>query len=209
MVYDLSRFFRNVELQGKYIRILEAAGMKLISITQQFQQGATGNFLTNILGSTNAFYSAQLGERVSGAMIENAKRKYANGARPPYGYKTVETQEMGKQGFKKRYAVDPVEAEIVKMVFGLYLTGHKGKSLGTKAIATHLNERGITRRGKKWTKSKVHELLCNRAYIGEYHWNKSNAKLRVKRPASEWVPIPIEPIISADIFLRADTRRHS
>lgn len=209
LVYDLSRFFRNVELQGKYIRILEAARVKLISITQQFQQGATGDFLANVLGSTNAFYSAQLGERVKGAMVENASRGYVNGSRPPYGYKTVETQDIGKQGLKKRYAVDPAEAGIVKKVFALYLTGYKGKTLGTKAIAAHLNERGITRRGQKWTRSKTHELLSERAYIGELFYNKYNSKLKVKRPASEWVLIKVEPIVSVDVFLRAEKRRHS
>ncbi len=208
LVYDLSRFSRNLEHQGKYIRILEVAGVKLISITQPLQKGATGEFITNILGSTNAFYSAQLGERVSGAMIENAKRGYANGARPPYGYKTVATEDMGKQGFKKRIVIEPAEAEVVKRIFGLYLTGHKGQSFGMKAIATHLNERGITRRGKKWTKSKVHELLCNRAYIGELYFNKVNAKLRIERPKSEWVVIKVEPIVSEDVFLRAEKRRH-
>ncbi len=208
VVYDLSRFFRNVELQGTYIRKLKAVGVRLISMTQQFQQGATGDFMTTILGGTNAFYSAQLGERVSGAMIENATRGYANGARPPYGYKTVATAEMGKQGFKKRLAVDPAEAGIVKMVFDLYLHGYKGKSLGVKAISAHLNERGITRRGQKWTRSKVHELLCNRAYIGEHYFNKVNSKLRIQHPKSEWVPVKVEPIVSEDIFYRAEKRRH-
>src|SRR5206468_11872911 len=87
-----------------------------------------------------------------------------------FGFGTVESPAQGNKGQrKKRLVVDADEAEIVRRIFALYLHGHQGAAMGCKSIAYFLNERGIARRGQRWTRTRVHEVLANEAYIGEYY----------------------------------------
>jgi hypothetical protein len=67
-----------------------------------------------------------------------------------------------------------------------------------KGIAAHLNERGLTMRGNRWRRTVIHEMLTNRLYLGEYTFNKIEAKTRRLKPESEWITFLIEPIITAD-----------
>jgi site-specific DNA recombinase len=72
--------------------------------------------------------------------------------------------------------------------------------LGEKSIAAHLNERGISLRGQKWTKNKVHTLLCNATYRGEYVFNRTSNKTGEVKPELEWIKVAVEPIIDAATF---------
>lgn len=63
-----------------------------------------------------------------------------------------------------------------------------------------MNERGIARRGRKWSTTTIQELLDNRAYIGEYFFNKKKAKTQKRKPESEWIRVDLEPIIEKKIF---------
>ena len=50
------------------------------------------------------YQSKENGKHTLRAMKENARRGYFNGSRPPYGYRTIETELMGTKG-KKRNAL--------------------------------------------------------------------------------------------------------
>ena len=79
----------------------------------------------------------------------------------------MEAPARGNKGQrKKRLAVDATEAGIVRRIFALYLHGDQGVAMGCKSIAYFLNERGITRRGRRWMRARVHEVLANPAYVG-------------------------------------------
>ena len=82
----------------------------------------------------------------------------------------------------------------------LYLNGYRGQSVGAKHIAVHLNERGFTQRGKQWARNRVHEILSNPTYYGEFIFNKRDAKNKKKKPESEWIRMAVEPIIEKSIF---------
>ena len=79
--------------------------------------------------------------------------------------------------------------------------------MGCKSIAYFLNERGITRRGQRWMRARVHEVLANQAYVGEYYFNRIDGKTRKTKPASEWVKLTVEPIIDPALFRRVQLRR--
>ena len=59
------------------------------------------------------------------SMKENARQGFWNGSRPPLGYKTVEAELRG-QRVKKKLAIDAVEAELVRLMFQLFLEGDNG-----------------------------------------------------------------------------------
>jgi site-specific DNA recombinase len=55
-------------------------------------------------------------------MRESARQDFWNGATLPLGYKIVEAERRG-QKIKKKFDVDPVEAETIPLIYRLYLDG--------------------------------------------------------------------------------------
>jgi site-specific DNA recombinase len=108
--------------------------------------------------------------------------------------------------------MNPSEATLVKDVFALYLDGFRGRDLGVHGIAAHLNQRGITVRGSRWNKGRVHDLLTNRAYVGEHYFNryeKHRGPVRKLKPRQEWVLIEVEPIVSEETFALVQSKLES
>ncbi len=200
VVHSRSRFFRDLFQFLSYERTLKRAGVKFISITQQTSDDPAGQMASTIFSLFDEYQSKENGKHTLRAMKENARQGYFNGNKPPFGYKAVETEATGRKGKKKRLEVDPAEAGMVRQVFELYRRGVKGSPLGELSIAAHLNERGISLRGQKWTKNKVHTLLSNATYRGEYVFNRTNYKSGEVKPESEWIKVAVEPIIDAATF---------
>ena len=61
--------------------------------------------------------------------------------------------------------------------------------MGCKSIPYYLSERGITMRGQRWLRPRVHEVLANPAYIGDYYFNRVEGKTRRLKPQSERVKL--------------------
>jgi site-specific DNA recombinase len=81
----------------------------------------------------------------------------------------------------------------------------RGVDMGCKAIVTHLNARELIMRRQHWTRTRVHEVLSNRTYMGEFAFNKRDKDGKLK-PESEWVKVTVEPIIEESTFGRAHAR---
>ncbi len=207
IVHSRSRFFRDLFQFLSYERTLERSGIKVVSITQQTSDDPAGEMARTIFSLFDEYQSKENGKHTLRAMKENARQGYFNGSRPPFGYKAVETEATGRKGKKKRLEIDPAEAAIVRRVFGLYLDGHRGVPLGEKGIAAILNDQGITLRGQKWTRGKVHNLLANRTYCGEYVFNRKSNKTGEAKAETEWVRVAVEPIIDGGTFGGAQCRR--
>ena len=208
VVHSRSRFFRDLfEFLG-YERRLKRAGVRVISITQQTSDDPAGEMASKIFSLFDEYQSKENGKHTLRAMQENARQGFCNGSRPHFGFRTVEAPERGNKGQrKKRLAIDAAEAGIVRRIFALYLNGDNGVSMGCKSIAYFLNERGITRRGQRWMRARVHEVLANPAYVGEYYFNRIDGKTRKPKPESEWVKLTVEPIIDPALFRRVQLRR--
>ncbi len=200
IIHSLSRFFRDMIEFGLYERRLKKSGVRLISITQQTSDDPAGEMARSIFSLFDEYQSKENSKHTLRAMKENARQGFFNGSNPAYGFRKVEVEIQGNKGKKKRLEIDPTEAAIVNKIFQLYLSGYQGQSLGVKGIAAHLNERGSTMRGKRWRKTLIHEMLTNRLYLGEYVFNKTEAKTRRLKPEAEWITFQVEPIITADTF---------
>jgi site-specific DNA recombinase len=208
VVHSLSRFFRDSLAFGLYERQLNKSDVKLVSITQQTSDDPSGEMARKIFSIFDEYQSKENGKHTLRAMKENARQGYFNGSRPTFGYKAVEidiTSNKGKK--KKRLAIDEQEAAIVRKIYDLYLNGYSGQSFGAKHIAVHLNERGFTLRGKKWARNRIHEILSNSTYHGEFIFNKRDAKNKKNKPESEWVRMAVEPIIEKSIFETVQARK--
>jgi hypothetical protein len=78
--------------------------------------------MRQIIGIFDEYTSKENGKNVTRAMKENAKQGLWNGASAPLGYSIVEAERRG-QKIKKHLAVEPFEAETVRLIFRLYVEG--------------------------------------------------------------------------------------
>lgn len=139
-------------------------------------------------------------ERTHRAMLENARQGFWNGAVPPFGYATVVKERRGNKD-KKVLVVNESEASVVRMIFELCL-GADGPPLGVKAIANHLNTRGMQRRGRRFGTGSIHDLLKTSTYCGRHYFNQTDSRAKRRRPPSQWVELSVPPIISEEAFNR-------
>lgn len=102
----------------------------------------------------------------------------------PYGYKKISPDSK-----THTLEIVPEEAEIVKLIFRLYLDGH-----GTKYIANELNRMGVKpQKSQYWESPSIKKILGNPIYCGFVGWKtKSNGDTLYKGLH--------EPIISKGIF---------
>jgi site-specific DNA recombinase len=185
IVHSQSRFFRDSLEFGLYERRLNKAGVKLISITQQTSDDSSGQMIRKIFSVFDEYQSKENGKHTLRAMKENARQGYFNGSKPPFGHKKTELDIPAAKGRKKKLDIDQAEAAIVTKIFNLYLHGAHGNDMGTKQIAAHLNECGVLNRGKKWSRNRVHQLLSDTAYFGQYFFNRKDMKTGQVKPVSE------------------------
>ena len=209
LVHSRSRFFRDLLQFLQYERSLKRAGVRLISITQETNDDPAGEMASKIFSVFDEYQSKENGKHTLRAMKENARQGFFNGSKPPYGYRTVETELKGRRGSKKRLEIDVAEAAIVQRIFELYLQGYDGLALGAKGITEFLNDRGITLRGQQWTRGRVHEVLSNSMYHGNYYFNKRENKTKALKPESEWVKIAVPLIIDSGTFQQVEARRQA
>jgi site-specific DNA recombinase len=210
VIHSLSRFFRDGIEFGVYERKLRKNGVTVISITQPTSDDAGGEMMRRIINLFDEHQSKENSKHTSRAMKENARQGFFNGSRPPFGYQVIATDINGSRGRKKKkLAINEAEAGIVRMAYDLYLHGHEGRVMGIKEIAKHFTATGLLNRGKPWNIQKVHKLLSDPLYRGEYRFNVIDSKERKKREAAEWVITQIPAIIDAATFEAVRERREA
>lgn len=169
VVHSFSRFFRDAFGLEMYVRKLAKVGVRLVSITQELGDDPGQVMMRQLIGMFDEYQSRENAKHVLRAMKENARQGFYNGATLPLGYGLEEVEKRGNR-IKKRLAVDPVEAETVRLMFRLYRHGDGTTGpLGIKALTCWLNERGYrTRRRARYGVATVHGILTNTVYIGEW-----------------------------------------
>lgn len=202
VVHSLSRFFRNqFALEGARRRLAEH-GVELISITQPLAgNDPASHLIRNVLAMFDEYQSWENSKHVKRSMNENARQGFWNGSKAPYGYRAVEAGQKGRRT-KKVLAIDPVEAEVVQLMYRLIVEGD-GQSgpMGVKSVCTWLNERGMfTRKLCRWGIGPLHDILTRPLYAGTYQFNRRDSKTRQRNPASEIVEAPAPAIVSAELF---------
>ena len=164
LVWKYSRFTRKREHAVAYKSMLRKKGIRVVSITEQAEDSATGRLLEAIIEGVDEFYSENLAQEVSRGMREAASRGFWMSAYAPYGYKRVHVQDGVKK--RPRLELDPPADATVRRIFDMAL---QGKSI--LDITKTLNAEGIpTVNGKKWLKTTVHTMLDNETYTGAVVW---------------------------------------
>ena len=203
VVHSYSRFFREAFEQEFYLRKLAKHGVRVVSITQPVgdETEPVHAMMRKVIALFDEYQSKETAKHVIRSMKENARQGFWNGATPPLGYKLIEAEKRGAK-IKKKLAVDPVEAETVRLIFRLYLLGDGSSgALGVKEIVKWLNGRGYrTRRGRSFGVGPVHKLLTNTIYIGRWKFNQASSKTGERKAENEVVEIPVPTIIAPNTF---------
>ena len=202
LVYSVTRFFRNLLEQELAVIEFRRNGIHLVSIRETITGEMT--LQRQVFGAMAEEYSRQNSDNTLRTMNENARQRFWNGSQPPFGYGLVEVERRGDK-IKKRLAVDPVEAETVRMIFRLYLEGDGSSGpMGVKAVADWLNQRSyFTRRGYRWGLSTLHQALTRTTYKGIHRFNRRNWSTGEEKPEDEVISYAVDPIIDAAMFDRA------
>ncbi len=144
--------------------------------------------------------------RMTAGRIASVREGNYIGSIAPYGYKKTQLPD-------KSFTLEPEpqEAEIVKLIFDLYIEQHMGAS----KIATYLNSIGAApRKSESWDASSVRPILSNPVYCGFVRWNTrpiikayANGKYINTRPRSAKGEVhkgKHEPIISEEMWNNAN-----
>ena len=198
VVHSLSRFSRDALHSELYVRQLAKVGVQLVSITQDIAQDTGGDFIRKVLNVFDEHQSRENAKHVHRAMCENTRQGFWNGSYAPFGYRTVVKERRGNKE-KKVLVVDEDEARVVRKVFAM-AAGEEGRPVGVKSIASYFNERGILRRGRRFSTGSVHDLLTSSTYYGVHYFNRRDSRNGTPRPPSQWVALDVPAIIDEQTF---------
>ena len=206
LVWKFSRFTRKREHAVAFKSMLRRKGIRVVSITEQADDFATGRLLEGIIESVDEFYSENLAQEVVRGMREAASRGFWVASRAPYGFSKLMVQD----GAKKRPTLepDPATSPVVKRIFGMAESGR-----GILDITRTLNEEGIANpTGRLWSKNGVHINLRNEAYTGTLVWGvdaKDKAEpVRVEKAFPTIVPKSQFRRVNRKLRSRAPRRAH-
>lgn len=158
IVWKLDRFARNRYDSAHYKSVLQKNGVKVVSATEKISQTSEGILLESLLEGMAEYYSAELAEKVTRGLTENALKCKYNGGTLPIGYTTDENQF---------YIIDSLTAPAVLDAFKHYAEGST-----MQEITDELNLKGIrTKKNTPITLNTVTRMLHNRKYIGEYRYS--------------------------------------
>ena len=209
VVHSYSRFFREAFEQEFYLRKLAKHNVRVVSITQPVgdESEPVHAMMRKVIALFDEYQSRENAKHVIRSMKENARQGFWNGATAPLGYRLVEAERRGTK-IKKKLAVDPVEAECVRLIYKLYHYGDgTSGALGVKEVVKWLNRNGYrTRRGETFGVASVHKILTNTVYIGEWRFNVTSSRTRRRKPEEEVVKIAVPAIIDPDVFEQIQTQ---
>ena len=178
------------------------AGVEVVSVTQPTGDDPSQALMRQIIGIFDEYTSRENGKNVTRSMRESARQGFWNGATPPLGYRIVEAERRGAK-IKKKLAIDPVEAELVRLIFKLYAEGHEGSGpLGVKDTTKWLNARGYrTRKGATFGVGPLHGILTNRCYAtGKWPYGRRNSRTGGLNNPADIVEIDVPVIVPLHLF---------
>lgn len=181
LVHKIDRLARNLIDYATIKAILKQKGIRLVSISEPFEDNPVGHLLENIIASISEWYSANLGEEIKKSNTAKLKRGELP-HHPPLGYKSVKGEDN-----RVRHVPDEKTAPMVRQAFELFATGN----YSLRTLSEEMSVRSLkTRYGNIYSPELIKGLLTRRFYIGRLTWN-----------CKEYRGVH-EPIISTDLFYR-------
>ena len=211
------RLARKYAYQVLILEELERFGVQVIFLDQPLSDDPQARLLTQIQGAVAEYERMKIAERYRRGKLFRARQGEVFWWKVPYGYRRIPRQD----GVPAHVEVSAPEAQVVRQVF----RWHVDDRLSVRQIALRLTESPqVTATGlPRWGTSTVTRMLHNEAYIGTMYYNRSESvsveprsKTRRRRLPSrqrarataEWIPLPVPPIIDAELFRRSQSIHH-
>ena len=206
------RLARKYAYQILILEELERFDVRVIFLDQPLSDDPQARLLTQIQGAVAEYERIKIAERYRRGKLFRARQGEVCWGKVPYGYRRIPRRD----GVPAQVEVSEPEAQVVRQIFRWHVDEH----LSVRQIALRLTESPhVTATGlPRWGISTVTRMLHNEAYIGTMYYNrresvggKSNSASRHQRlstcrqdrPAAEWIPLPVPPIIDAELFRRS------
>ena len=162
MVFKLDRLSRNIRDTVNLVLEEWSKTYQVVfkSITEDFNTNSPlGTLIFSILASFAHFERDVIRDRTE----NGRRRRFSQGRRAvgdaPYGYDRGEVNGT--------MVINPVEADVVKKIYNLYLHGH-----GFMKIASMLNKAGYrTSGGNEWTDKTIRDIATNQVYTGKVKYS--------------------------------------
>ena len=161
VVYKIDRLTRSLSDFAKLVDIFDKKNVSFVAVTQQFNTTTSmGRLTLNVLLSFAQFERELSSERVRDKVAASRRKGKWTGGVIPLGYDIVD----------KKLAINPAEAETIRIIFKRYL---ELKCL--RRLKEDLDDRGIISKhrkaqgsgGRRMSYGPLAYLLKNRTYLGE------------------------------------------
>ena len=226
LVLSPDRLSRKYAYQILLIEEWQRQGVSTIFVNAPQSERPEDQLLLQFQGMIAEYERAQILERSRRGKRHRAKQgevSVLGGA--PYGYRYIRKTHDSPAC----YEVDPLQAEVVGLIFNLYTR----QSLSIADITRQLNDRGIPTLFERslWERSTVWGMLNNPAYSGMAYFGKTreatrrqagNRSTRLRgnsskykpqtaqdTPKDQWIGIPVPAIVSQQTFDLAQERLES
>lgn len=204
LVHKLNRFGRAGVKALNDRDYLERLGIEIISVTERLENTPEGRLMLYVITGMNEYYSRNLAGEVLKGLRENAYKGITTGGTPALGYNL---------SADKKLVINEQEASAVRLIFKMYTSG-----AGYGEIIDELNSRGFrTKRGAKFGKNSIYDILRNERYTGRFTYGKTktvNGHRSQHKKEKEYISIEggCPAIISADEWERVqrlmDVKKH-
>lgn len=190
MFSKLARLARNTVELLKFADDFKAAGADLISLQEAIDTSTpSGRLFFTMIAAMAQWEREEIVDRIKASVKIRAQLGKPLGGPAPFGYAWRE----------KRLVVDPQEAPIRRRMYELYAEEKR-----VKRVVRLLNDAGYrTRNGLEFTDTTVKRLIQDMTAKGTYRahhtYNDSTGRRKLKAKG-EWVEIPVEPIVSLELW---------
>ena len=170
IIHKVDRLARNRGDDVEINRILQEAGVQLVSTSENIDSSPAGKFLHAIMSDIAEFYSNNLANEVMKGLTQKAKSGGTIG-RAPLGYKNVVLYD-DRSREERTVVLDEERAPLVQLAFQMYSTG----DWNLRELANYLAERGLDvppkpkLPGKQINKRLLSSILRNPYYKGLIKW---------------------------------------
>ncbi len=166
---SISRFSRNTSDCLSLVRELLSYNIPIYFEKENIDTGSMeSELILSVLSSMAQSESESISKNVKWSVKKRMEEGTFVFGYLPYGYTKDAAGNM---------VIDPVESEIVRLIFDLALNG-----MGTYKIAQLLDRRNVpTRKGGKWSGSTVKGILVNEKYYGAAAFQKTYTDSNFRR----------------------------